>query len=265
MTAKVSFFFDFFLQLCSYREYLKQSVLRDLRTKYKRSALGYLWTMLHPLAMMTILAIVFSKMMRIPVKDYAVFLFAGLLAWNYFSSTAMMSIANIRVNARLIGQIPVPRYLFLVSVTISNLVNLLLAIAPLLVLSLALGRGIPWTAVLFPMVIVPLYFVTTGIALILATSNVFFDDTLHLAEVALQGLYFLCPILYHRDMLPPWLLKYLVLNPLFLQVEFMRNIFYDGVVPPLDIWAMNLAVSTAILALGLFIFKRSENKFLYFI
>jgi ABC-type polysaccharide/polyol phosphate export permease len=262
---RLNFFLDFFYQIYSYREYLKQSVLRDLRTKYKRSSLGYLWTMLNPLAMMGILAIVFSHIMRIAIKDYAVFLFTGLLAWNYFNSTAVMSIANIRNNARLIGQIPVPKYLFIVSLTFSNLINFLLAIVPLLIIMLIFGRSIPPTVLLFPLVLLPLYFVTAGLSLVLATSNVFFDDTTHLAEVALQALYFLSPVLYFRDLLPKGLINYLVLNPLFCQVEFMHDIFYEGRIPDLATFGVNFCASLAILAIGLFIFRRAEDKFLYFI
>jgi ABC-type polysaccharide/polyol phosphate export permease len=257
--------FDFFYQIYSYREYLKQSVLRDLRTKYKRSALGYLWTMLHPLAMMGILAVVFSHIMRVGIKDYAVFLFTGMLAWNYFNSTAVMSIANIRGNARLIGQIPVPKYLFIVSLTFSNLINLLLAIVPLVLIMLIVGRSVSPTMLFFPLVLLPLYFVTVGISLVLATSNVFFDDTQHLAEVGLQALYFLSPVLYQRDLLPKGLVDYLVLNPLFCQIEFMHDIFYEGRIPDPLTYALNFCAALAVLAAGLYIFRRSEDKFLYFI
>ena len=262
---RTNFLFDFFCQIYSYREYLKQSVMRDLRTKYKRSVLGYCWTMLHPLAMMIILSIVFSNIMRISIKDYAVFLFAGLLPWNYFNSTVLMSLNNIRQNARLIGQIPVPKYIFIVSLTFSNLVNLLLAIVPLLLVMLATGRPIHWTVFCFPAVLVPLYFITAGVALILATSNVFFDDTFHLSEVALQALYFLSPVLYSRELLPPRLVSWLIINPLFNQIECIRTIFYDGRLPDAQTFIICLGVSLLVLISGLFVFKRAEDKFLYFL
>lgn len=202
---RYNFFFDFFIQIYRYREYLKQSVLRDLRNKYKRSALGYFWTVLHPLAMMTVLAVVFSKIMKINTKDYAVFLFAGLIAWNYFQSTALMSLHTIRANAKLFGQIPVPKFIFVVSLSLSNLTNLCFAIVPLLIIMLVTGKTIGLSFLALPIVILPLLCITMGLSLVLAASNVFFDDTLHLSEVGLQALYFLCPVLYHRELLPPWL------------------------------------------------------------
>ncbi len=265
MTAVVRAIPDFFIQMYSYREFLKQSVLRDLRNKYKRSVLGYVWTMAHPLAMMSVLAVVFSHIMRFPMKDYAVFLFAGLLSWNFFSSTAMMSLHSIRANARLFSQVNIPKYIFVLSIAASNLANLVFAIGPLLLIMLIMGRPITWTVLLFPVVFAPLFFVTVGISLILAVSNVFFDDTQHLAEVGLSMLYFLSPILYNREVLPPWLIEKLIYNPLFLQIEFIRGIFYDGVMPDLNLFLANCLISLLALLAGLIIFRKAEDKFLYFI
>lgn len=265
MEQRVDIVTGFFMDMFGYREYLKQSVLRDLRTKYKRSALGYLWTMLHPLMMMIILAIVFSHIMRIPVENYAVFLFCGLLPWNYFNSTAMMSLGSIRANSRLFGQVPVPKYIFVLSLAFSNLVNLFLALVPLLLIMLVTGRPVTWTVLTFPLVLLPIFFVTIGVSLVLAASNVFFDDTLHLAEVGMQALYFLSPILYYRELLPEDLIQFLVLNPLFLQIEFVRSIFYDGVFPDIGLYSLNLLASCLVLVFGLWVFKRLEDKFLYFV
>jgi len=254
------------VQTLEYRDYLVQSVLRDLRTKYKRSILGYAWTMLHPLAMMSILAVVFSGIMRIPVQDYAIFLFCGMLPYNFFSSTSLMSLHTIRANARLFGQVPLPKYLFVLSLTCSNFFNFLVALIPLIILTLSLGRSIPLAALAFPIVVLPLLMVTIGVSLILATSNVFFEDTRHLSEVALHALYFLTPVLYRREDLPSYLVDILsVVNPLFVQIEFVRGIFFIGALPDPTSFLANLMLSLVILRLGLKIFKSSEEKFLYFI
>lgn len=258
-------FTDFFKQLYAYREYLKQSIQRDLSVKYKRSYLGYFWTMLHPLGMMLVISLVLSHVVRVPMRDYAVFFLAGVIAWNYFNSTAMMSLNNIRANARLFSQIAVPRYIFIISITLSNLVNLALATVPLICVMLVVGRPVSWTVLALPVVLLPLFIVTVGVSLVLAVSNVFFEDTLHLTEVAMQALYFMCPILYAREFLPAWLVQYLQLNPLFLQVEFFRGIFFDAQLPGMELYLFNLCSSLLVLFIGLAVFRRSEDKFLYFI
>lgn len=266
MSQSIAVVPDFFYQLIGYREYLFQSVARDLKNKYKRSVLGYLWTMLHPLGMMAVLAIVFSQIMRLNVKDYAAFLLVTLLPWNFFSSTLLMSLNSIRANARLIGQVPVPKYIFILSIASSNFINYLLALVPLSIILLVSGQSIHWTVLLFPIVVLPLLFITIGLSLILASSNVFFDDTFHLSEVAIQALYFLSPVLYGREHLPPELARILVaVNPLFCQMEFLRDIFYFGRIPDPQIFVINLAISFIIFFFGLRIFKSVENKFLYFI
>ena len=256
---------DFFVQVYRYREYLYQSVQRDLKNKYKRSFFGYLWTMLHPLFMMGILAVVFSHIVRIEIRHYAIFLFAGLLPWNFFNSTAMMSLGSIRANARLFSHVPLPKYLFIVSIACSNLVNLMLAVVPLLVIMLLLHHPLSFTILAAPLVLLPVIMVTLGVSLILAALNVFFDDTLHLAEVGMSALYFLCPVIYHRELLPAWLLDYLVLNPVFSQIENFRAVFYDGVFPDPYWFGVNVAASLLVLGLGLAFFQRLEKRFLYYI
>ena len=114
---------DFLVNAYSYREYLIQSVARDLRKRYKRSTLGYLWSMLHPLLMMTILAVVFSNIMRHSIEAYAVFLFTGMLPWTYFSVTSKGCLGTIRANARIIDQIDVPKYIFPLSTAFSGLAD----------------------------------------------------------------------------------------------------------------------------------------------
>lgn len=262
-TLTSSSFFGFFAQSYHYREYLKQSVLRDLRTKYKRSVLGYVWTMLHPLAMMTVLAIVFSGIMKL--DDYAVFLFTGLIPWNYFNSTSLMSLHTIRSNARIFGQVPVPKYIFVVSLLCSNLTNLLFSIIPLLLLMIFFGRPIQPAVLAFPIILLPLICVVLSVSLLFAASNVFFDDTLHLAEVGMQALYFLCPVLYKRDMLPPHISEYLALNPLAFQIESFRGLFYSGTFPDPYLFIANFAFSLILLIISLRIFNRVQDRFLYFV
>lgn len=258
-------FLDFFTQVYLYREYLFESVRRDLRVKYKRSSLGYVWTVLHPLGMMMILTIVFSHVIKIQIPYFAVFLLAGLLTWNYFSSTVLMSLGSIRNHQTLLAQVPVPKYLFLLSLAFSNLVNCVLVSIPLLVVMLVTGAPFSLTVLAFPIMLLPLVIFTVGCALLVATSNVFFDDTLHLSEVLLQAMYFTLPLLYQRDFLPPNVAHLLVLNPLFGQIEFIRGVFYAGELPSLSMYLLNFAGSCLFLAAGLFVFRKAENKFLYYV
>lgn len=257
-------FRDFFTNVYLYREYLKQSVARDLRKKYKRSVLGYLWSMLNPLFMMIILAVVFSNIMH-RVDNYAVFLFSGMLAWGYFDGTVQMCLGTIRANSRIIDQLPVPKFIFPLSVALYNIVTFLLSLVPMVLVMLYTGHPISWSLLYLPVVLIPLFFITMGTGLLFAVSNVFFEDTQHLVGVIFKALYFLCPILYARDHLPSWLVHWVVLNPMFGIIESMRAIFYDGIAPNWETYGWNLGGSLLILAFGLWVFRKADDKFIYFI
>ena len=111
---------EFFADIFQYHEYLRQAVARDLRKRYKRSYLGYLWSMLNPLLMIIILTLVFSNIMKNRVEDYSVFLFCGLLPWQFFSRTALGSLNAVKGNAKLISHLPIPKYLFTLTTAFST-------------------------------------------------------------------------------------------------------------------------------------------------
>jgi len=116
-----------------------------------------------------------------------------------------------------------------------------------------------------PLILLPLFAAAFGVALILASANVFFEDTAHLTEVILKALYFLSPILYRRDQLPEWLQEYVIyFNPMFLLVESMRNLFYYGLWPDWTVYGLHLLGCLSLLLIGLWVFKRAEGKFIYY-
>ncbi|MFM1848430.1 MAG: hypothetical protein RL417_1904 [Pseudomonadota bacterium] len=267
--AAVSAPFDLLTDLGSstikYREYLKQSVARDLRRAYKRSSLGYLWSMLNPLFMMLILATVFSRIMRIQVEYYSVFLLAGLLPWQYFQQTVQGGIGAIRANHRILDHIPIPKYVFILSLACSNLVNLTLALVPFLLVSLFVGKGLSLALLALPIMIVPLFLMTIGATLFFAVLNVFFDDIRHLIQIGLQALYFLTPIIYSKEHLPDSVASWLPFNPMYYIVELMRAPMYHGELPSLELLGVSIGISVGILLLGLATLRRADPKLMYFI
>ena len=263
--AAFSLFTDFFSSTFQYREYLKQTILRDLKTRYKRSTLGYLWSMLSPLFMMIILSVVFSSVMRVDIENYAVFLFIGMLTWAYFEGTCLGCLGVIRGNAGIINKVPVPKYIFIVAVAVYSLVDFFFALVPLLLVMLFTSHAITPAVLALPLILLPLFFLSVGVACVLSVMNVFFEDTQHLAGVAFRALYFLCPILYSREMLPEWLIKWIIINPMFTIIEQMRSLFYHGRMFDLSIYSMIFFASLLILAFGLWVFRCVDKKILYFL
>ena len=260
----VSRLFEFVTTLYSYRGYIIQSVARDLRKKYKRSSLGYLWSMLNPLLMLIVLTIVFSNLLP-RVDNYAVFLFSALLGWQYFQGAVSESMSSIRGNVNLIQQVPMPKFIFTISIACSHFVNLLLTMAALFLVMLVVGHPPPWTVLLFPFVFLPLLCLTLGFGLLLAVSEVFFEDTKHLTKVVLQAWYFLSPVLYGPELMPPHIVKWLKLNPLYYPMVQLREIFYYGTVPELMPYLLSLSFGLLVLLFALYVFYRNEDKFIYFL
>ena len=261
----LSLVMKFFSDIYEYREYFIQSVARDLRRRYKRSVLGYIWSMLNPLLMMIILAVVFSHIMRMNIKNYAIFLFSGSIIWTYFNFTVLVSIGAIRANATIMSQVRVPNYIFPLSAAFSAIVDMFLSIVPLLLIMLFLGHKISYHILALPIVLIPLFFFTMGISLFVAVGNVFYEDTAHLTDVVLKALYFLCPILYMRNMLPDWLVPYISINPLFSMIEFGHDLFFYARFPNVFTYIYVLIASFITLIFGLYIFNKSEKKFMYFL
>ncbi|MCB0320045.1 MAG: ABC transporter permease [Bdellovibrionales bacterium] len=256
-------FYHFFATIYQYREYLKQSVARDLRKKYKRSTLGYLWSMLNPLFMIAVLTLIFTHLLP-RVENYAVFLFCGLLAWQYFVSTVNESMGSIRGNMKLIEQVPLPRFLFPVSVAFSHFVNLLLSLVALGIVMFVVGHPMTLAVLYFPIICVPLFLLTVGFSLLFAVSEIFFEDTKHLSRVLLSAWYYLTPVLYPPEKLPEHVLQWLRFNPLFYPIFQTREIFYFGHAPTMWPFLYSCIMGIFILGVGLCIFYRSEDKFIYF-
>ena len=249
----------------AYSDFLVQSVKRDINNKYRRSLLGYVWSMLNPLLMMLVLTAVFSTMMQRNVEHYPVFLFSAMLPWAFFSTTLQGSLRSISRNARIFGQIPVPKYLFILSLAFSNLYTFVITLIPFAIIALVVGHPLSWTLTLLPLCLIPLLAITIGASLLAATLNVFFEDVEHITTVLIRGLYFLCPIIYPASMLSEKTRTILEYNPLFSLIIVFRDVMYFGKLPSGYLLGATIVSSFAILFLGCWIFRRADHKMIYFV
>ena len=183
-------------ELWRFRQLVFLLVSRELKVRYKRSVLGVLWTMLNPLLLMVVYAVVFTTIMPAALPNFAVFLLAGLLPWIYFSTALLQGLMSVLVNQELVRKVRVPKAVFPLSVVGSNLVNLALSLVPLFAMMLALRQ--PFTAALLflPVGILVLTLFTAGATLFLASATVFFRDVRHPDGGAPAGAPLPLPILY---------------------------------------------------------------------
>jgi ABC-type polysaccharide/polyol phosphate export permease len=253
------------IALYAYRDLVHELVARDLKVRYRRSAFGFLWTMLQPLLTMIVLAVVFSAIFRADIRNYAVYALAGVLFWNFFSQSIVASMNSLRGNAALLRKVAVPLEVFPVATVISGVINLLLALIPLIALMLVTGQALTSALFFLPVAIVLATAFTLGAGLLLSPLAVFFVDVVELVGVVLTLLLYLTPIIYPMSILPEqfrWIVRF---NPVRSILEVFRDPIYFGKVPPLSHILVAAAVALVVLVAGAVAFRRSSHRIPFYI
>jgi len=249
-------------ELLRYRALVRNLVLKDLKLKYRDSVLGFLWSLLNPLLMLSVYTLAFEYVLRVQMEDYPFFLLVALLPWQFFASSSQASTLSICGNAGLIQKVNFPREVLPIATVLFGLAQLLLALGVLLpVAMVTFGRSLPWTAALLPLLLLLHLLFTLGAALLLSTLTTFFRDVIHLTEVALVLLFWLTPILYPISMAPHWLQQALRTSPLAAFALAYQDLLFWGRVPDLPVLAMLIVAPPALLAVGLAVFRRFSSSF----
>ena len=234
-----------------YRELLKNIVLKDLKLKYRGSALGFLWSLANPLLMISVYAVAFNYILRVGTTGYVFRLMLGVLAWTFFANSATMATGANVDNAALLKNVAFPRVILPFATVLFYLIQYLLTVAVFLPVMILWYR-VPLSAVmaLFIVFLVLQVMFTTGVSLLLATSTAFFRDTRHLLEVALAVMFWTTPILYQVNQLPEGIKLAIYLSPMSSFVIAYQRLFYFGEVPEASVWAIALAYALGMLVLG---------------
>lgn len=245
-----------------YRPLLTELVSRDLKTKYRRSALGFMWSVLNPLGMMVVLTIVFSTVFQQSIPNFPVYLMCGQLIFNFFNEASNLAMTSVLDNAPLIKKVYVPKYLFPLSRVCSALVNMLTSFVALLIVILITRTTITWTIFLaiFPICFATLF--SLGVGLILSVIVVTFRDMKHLYGVITTAWLYLTPIFYPISILPEPVALIVRNNPLTIIVEILRyNVLYYQVAPAILV-VKTLIYCVVLLTAGLVLFKKQQDTFI---
>jgi len=254
------------------RELLVNLTLREVRGKYKRTALGQGWSLLNPLVQMAIFTVVFGVLIRVTpepgdpsgLEVFALWLVAGLLPWAFFSNAVTSGMGALIGNANLINKVYFPREMLVLSSVFSWNVSFTVELLVLTVVLLFFG-GSP--LLFLPLVLVAVVLLTAfalGIALILSVSNVYFRDTQHFIALLMQVWFYATPIVYPfsyvRDNASPALETLYRLNPMERFVTVFRNLLYDNRLPTLADSGFVVAAAVVSLVLGWAVFRRYEGR-----
>lgn len=245
------------------RYVLSQLVAQQLILRYRRTALGYLWTLINPLLMMSVMALVFATLFRTELKTFAVFLFAGMIPWNFFSSVVTQSGMSFINNEGLIKKIYLPKAIFPLSIAVALLIDSMLSFLALFAIILAIGGSLSWAALFLPAAFTLLFFFAFGAGLIISIATVFFRDLQYIILIAVQGIFFLTPILYKHDALTGKIGWLVGLNPVVPFIELFRAPLYRATLPATGVILQAVAISLSVMAIGLAIFLQQEKKIVF--
>lgn len=249
--------------LWNYRELIRNLVVRDLKVRYKNSAFGFAWSLLNPLFMMVVLSIVFSLVFEraTPIDNFPAFLVAGLIPWNFTNTSLARAVNSILENRQLVKKVFFPREVIPISVVLANCVHFLLAIPVLLIILMLLGvMPNPKILLLPPLILIHLELVL-GIALFISCVNVFYRDMGVALDVLLQAWFFATPIIYHHWILPTWLQKPAMANPLAALITAYRDVLILNRFPDRNFTLGAFISSTLIFAIGYMVFTRYSSVF----
>jgi ABC-2 type transport system permease protein len=253
------------MEIFRYRDLVLALVSRELKVRYRRSAIGFTWTMLQPLLMMLVLQVVFSALFRFQLVNYPVYAMAGILFWNFFSQSIVASMNSLRGNAQLLKKVPVPKAVYPISTVVSGVINLVFALVPLMLILVFTGHPLTPALLFLPVAILLAGLFTLGAGLLLSPLAAFFSDTVEMITVLLSVLMYLTPIFYPKEIVPEgmrWIVRF---NPLRSILEVFRDPIYYGKVPPLSHLTVSVLITLIALAVGALAFRHSSDRIPFYI
>jgi ABC-type polysaccharide/polyol phosphate export permease len=251
------------VELIRFRDLVQMMVVNIIKTRYKRSALGVVWTLLNPLLNMAVLSIAFSSLFSSTLVRYPVYVLAGLIFWNFFTQTTIYAMNTLVWGGGLLKRVYIPRTIFAVSSVGNGLVNLGLSMIPMILIMVILGHPLYATWWLMPLAILLLAMFSLGVALFMSALAVFFTDVVDIYQVFVQAAFFLTPIMYPKDILPANLVWLLNLNPFYHLLEVFRAPIYLGGIPGPHTLAAAAFSAVTMLLIGWWVFTRKADEFAY--
>ena len=248
--------------LFRYRELIRNLVLKDLKLKYRDSVLGFLWSLANPLLLILVYSFVFGHILRGGPPNFAYFLMVGILPWNFFAQSLMMSTGSILDNGSLIRKVSLPMEVFPITTVLFNLAQFLLALMvffPMASLFFKVPLSWSWLGFL-PILMLQVLF-TLGLSFIISTATVFYRDVRHFTEIFLTLLFWLTPIIYDMQTAPTALKTVLYINPFSYFVLAYQDALYRNVFSSFEHWLAITTLAIFSLASGYTLFRTCKTRF----
>jgi lipopolysaccharide transport system permease protein len=243
-------------------ELIVQLAQKDLKLKYRGSVLGFLWSVLNPLVMLAVYTVAFSVILRIRTEGFVFFLFTGLLAWTYFSSSIAMAAGSIADHPSFVKSATFPRGILPVAAVVFNLFQYLLMTAILYPAMLFVFHHVPgWPLLAFPIVVGLLTVYAVGIGMLLATGTAFYRDIRHFLDLLLAALFWTTPILYDVQHIPERMRGWFSWLPVAPFIIATRDALYYDRWPAASTWLGCGVYAALAFGVGTWVFSRFEDQF----
>lgn len=252
-------------ELLRYKELLRNLVSRDIKKRYKRSALGFLWVMLDPLFMMLIFYVVFGQLFGKAVGRYTPYAMSGIILWKFFSQCTRASTTSFIINRQLINKLYLPKVIFPFSVVVSALVHFAFSLIPLFLILVFSHPHFDSRLLLLPFVIGLVTVFSFGISLMISTLAVFFYDVVYIYDVVLLAWMYLSAIFYPVSILPQKFQVLLSCNPVYHYVSLFRASVYDSAMPITEHLIYGTVFAVLALVIGWIIYFKNEDRLVFYL
>jgi len=248
-----------------YQFLFEELVKRDFKKKYKRTVLGMAWSVLSPLLTLFVMRLVFTQFFGRTVPHYTTYLFCGNLVFSCFSESTGQGMQSLMGNSGIFTKVNIPKYLFLFSKNVQTLINFGLTLCVFFVFCILDNITFTWKFILLVYPVCCLVLFNVGVGLILSALFVFFRDIQYLWSVFTQLLMYMSAIFYTIDNYSPMVRNLFLLNPVYLFIRYFRKIVIEATIPTVWFHLLMAADVIIVLALGCWIYKKYNTRFLYYV
>lgn len=249
-----------------YKDLIKELVTRDIKLKYRRSFLGYIWSILNPLLIMIVMTVVFSAMFQRNIENYPVYLLCGRTMYEFMTSSTNGAMRSVTGNAALLKKTYIPKYIFTIAKVTSCLLDFVFSLGALLIVMIATGARFHWQMLLLPLILLQIYVFCCGLGFLMAQAHVFFRDIQYIYKAITTAWMYLTPIFYPLEQLPEAIQMLIKLfNPMYYYVAQFRDVTLYGRMPGSRIFWGGWIMAIIMLIIGVWAFQKNKDKFILYI
>jgi lipopolysaccharide transport system permease protein len=250
------------IEIWAYRQMIVRFVRKELRTRYKASVLGFLWTFLNPLLQLLVYTFVFSVIMQNPVQNYSMFLFVALVPFIFLTSSLQSGTMCVISSKNIVEKICFPRIVLPIATTCSSLMNMLYTMIIVFASLIITGIGIGPTVLFLPVIMLIEFVFVLGLTFIVASLNVYFRDVEQIVNIITLLWQFLTPVMYGDDIIKSPIIKQIFnINPMTSIINIYRSILYYKTIPDFSTIGTTLIFAFASLIIGYFLFQKLQRGF----